>query len=89
MSRRTRRYLFSGKVQGVFFRAMTLKLQEGLDLSGYVKNLADGRVELIVEAEESIQDELLSRLKNHFQEMIESVESSDISNKEFSGFEIR
>ena len=42
------RFLVSGKVQGVFFRASTREQARRLDLSGSARNLADGRVEVIV-----------------------------------------
>jgi len=37
----------SGKVQGVFFRSSTQKKAQELQLTGWVKNTADGNVELI------------------------------------------
>ena len=39
------RYVISGRVQGVFFRASTQQLAEQHGVSGWVKNLPDGRVE--------------------------------------------
>lgn len=45
------RFLVSGKVQGVFFRASTREQARRLDLSGSARNLADGRVEVIVAGE--------------------------------------
>ena len=41
------RFLVSGKVQGVFFRASTRNEALRLGLSGYARNLADGRVEVV------------------------------------------
>jgi acylphosphatase len=44
-----RRYLVSGKVQGVFFRHSTRVQAERLGLRGFVRNLADGSVEVVAQ----------------------------------------
>jgi acylphosphatase len=41
------RFLVSGRVQGVAFRAHTRAEALGLGLSGHARNLADGRVEVL------------------------------------------
>lgn len=41
------RCIVSGRVQGVFFRASTKQQAQALGLTGYAKNLADGRVEVL------------------------------------------
>lgn len=41
-----RRYFVSGSVQGVGFRYFTQRAAEDLGISGYVRNLRDGRVEV-------------------------------------------
>lgn len=41
----------SGRVQGVFFRAFVEKEANSLGLNGIVRNLLDGRVEIIAEGE--------------------------------------
>ena len=40
--------IYEGKVQGVGFRASVLALAKGFEVTGWVKNLPDGRVELLV-----------------------------------------
>lgn len=42
-----RRFLVAGRVQGVFFRAATEARARELELDGWVRNLADGRVEVV------------------------------------------
>jgi len=41
------RFLVSGKVQGVFFRASTCEQARRLGLRGHARNLPDGRVEVV------------------------------------------
>lgn len=54
MTRRlVRRFVVSGKVQGVFFRASTRQQALQLGLAGYAKNLADGDVEVVAAGNES------------------------------------
>ena len=45
--RETRRYLVSGRVQGVGFRFFTQREADKLGVTGYVRNLPDGRVEVL------------------------------------------
>ena len=52
--------LISGRVQGVFFRYSARQRAEELGLTGYAKNLTDGRVEIVAEGEESGLKSLLA-----------------------------
>ena len=50
---KTRVHMFvNGRVQGVFFRQKTKHLAERLNVTGWVRNLPDGRVEAVFEGEE-------------------------------------
>jgi len=53
----------SGRVQGVFFRAQTQRAATGYNLTGWVRNLADGRVETLLEGEGKSVDKMLERCR--------------------------
>lgn len=63
---------FEGHVQGVGFRYQTVSVAKGFEVTGYVKNLSDGRVQLYAEGEESevtdFQKEVESELKDYIRE---------------------
>jgi acylphosphatase len=51
--------LVSGRVQGVFFRGATVDEASRLGLAGWVRNLPDGRVEVLAEGERGALDALV------------------------------
>ena len=48
-----RRSFVSGRVQGVFYRATCVRRAQELGITGFARNLPDGRVEVLMEGEES------------------------------------
>ena len=54
------RAIVEGIVQGVCFRAETRRQAESLGLTGWVRNLPDGRVELVAEGRRDAVDRLLA-----------------------------
>jgi len=52
-----------GYVQGVFFRAFASQRASELGLSGYVRNLPSGAVEVVAEGERKQLEKLISQLK--------------------------
>ena len=52
--------LISGRAQGVFFRKHTQERARALGLTGWVKNLEDGRVEIVAEGARAKVEQLLS-----------------------------
>lgn len=58
----TRRYLVSGRVQGVSFRAATRQRAREIGVDGHARNLADGRVEVVASASEAALAQLESFL---------------------------
>ena len=57
-----RRCFVSGRVQGVFYRASTRQRATELGLSGYARNLPDGRVEVLAVGEPRAVQALLDWL---------------------------
>ena len=65
---------FSGRVQGEGFRYQAAYYARNLGLTGWVRNLSDGRVEMEVQGRESLISQLILRLKNQPYIRIEGVE---------------
>jgi len=59
----TVRFLISGRVQGVFFRASTRNEADRLGIAGHARNLADGRVEVVAQGDENAIAELEAWLR--------------------------
>lgn len=84
------RVFCSGRVQGVGFRFTTEDLARDLDISGWVRNLRDGRVEVVAEAEEETLKDFLSKLKSYFSQYIQNISLQwQAASGEFKEFEIR
>lgn len=49
----------SGRVQGVFFRAETQRAADSFNLTGWVRNTKDGRVEALFEGEDANIDKMI------------------------------
>ena len=64
--------IFTGRVQGVGFRYTTQNFANTLRIKGWVKNLSDGRVEMMAEGTREQLDNLIYKLDKHFGEKIQS-----------------
>lgn len=61
---KARAHIFvSGWVQGVFFRDQTQKWANSLSVTGWVRNLKDGRVEVMAEGDKEKVEDLIGQLK--------------------------
>ena len=91
MSDRTRAHVFvSGRVQGVFFRATTRDTAREQGVDGWVKNLADGRVEAVFEgSEESVEAMVEFCHEGSPQAQVRDVEVEYGDPEGLDGFEIR
>ena len=87
---RIRRTLhFSGRVQGVFFRATTCEVASPFDVTGFVRNLPDGRVELVAEGMATELDRLQAAVMDAMRSNITEVSRTDgPATGEFAAFRI-
>ena len=90
MAKRLTAY-FSGTVQGVGFRYTTERLAGRFPVTGFVRNLSDGRVELVVEGEETMVKDFLavirqSQMAGYIQNMEAEWTGATL---EFKGFGVR
>ncbi|MEO6637877.1 MAG: acylphosphatase [Ginsengibacter sp.] len=82
--------VISGKVQGVFFRATARKIAERYNLTGWVKNLANGNVEAIVSGNKHDIEKFIEWCKQGPEKgEVQSVDISYIEQKIFKDFTVK
>lgn len=86
-----RRTCYRGRVQGVGFRLTTRNLAAGFVVSGFVRNLDDGRVEVVAEGERAELDRFQTAIAEEFGDQIHGVETQADPQVDvpFEGFTIR
>ena len=90
MAKKCWRVVFSGRVQGVGFRFTTKQAALALGIKGWVRNRADGKVELEIEAEEEKLTRLLEKLNDTFSGFILSYDLEEKTCQDkFESFVIR
>jgi acylphosphatase len=88
MPRRT--CYFSGRVQGVGFRYTVNHSATRYNVRGYVRNLSDGRVELVMEGAEGEMSSLVEDVTRQMAGFIRDVTcETSPETGEFSGFAVR
>src|ERR671936_740596 len=84
-----KRVYYSGRVQGVGFRYTTQGLARGFAVSGYVRNLPAGEVELVAEGEPGEVDRFLAAVAERMGHYIEEARVQDVPPGGYQGFRIR
>lgn len=88
-----REYRFSGRVQGVGFRATARDVASELGLVGSVRNLDDGSVEAVASGPPELLDQFVQRLRSAFGPNLRDVQSRPVPLPEHTddpdGFEVR
>ncbi len=81
---------YRGNVQGVGFRYTVRQIAASFAVAGYVRNLPDGRVQLVVEGEEAEIQRFLAGIRSHLGRHISDIQTTvRPATAAFGGFEIR
>ena len=72
-----------GRVQGVFYRDTMRRVAQSLGLTGWARNLSDGRVEAVVEGEDEKVEQLVSWC--HRGPPLAQVSKVDLSREPYTG----
>lgn len=81
---------YSGRVQGVGFRYTARGLAQRYDVYGYVENLPDGRVLLVVEGDPSKLDRLIHAIAAEMERFIRNTQTDVLpASGEFADFQVR
>lgn len=83
-----RRVIFHGRVQGVGFRYTTHRIARGFSVTGFVRNLADGTVEMIACGGPSEVQRFVDAVKAAFTSNIDSADEAPAAETAFARFEI-
>ncbi|MDD4202373.1 MAG: acylphosphatase [Candidatus Omnitrophica bacterium] len=81
---------YKGIVQGVGFRYTARNVAKSLKLDGWVKNMPDGSVEVMIEGEDKDITEFNQRLQDKMQGYIRNTQINEVpSSGTMKGFEIK
>ncbi len=81
---------FSGLVQGVGFRYTAIRLAMRAGLTGWAKNLYDGRVEIVAEGAEEALEQFMRELREYFNTYVRNTKIEwEEATGEFTEFGVR
>lgn len=82
--------IFTGRVQGVFFRATAQETARRCDVTGWVRNERDGSVRCVVEGEANELDRFVAAIELAKRATIDNTEITRLdATGEFDGFAVR
>jgi acylphosphatase len=70
--------IFKGRVQGVGFRYTTRRIADRYQLTGFVRNLPDGTVEMLAQGSSNDIDDCMRNIKEYFSDYIKDAKVNEI-----------
>jgi acylphosphatase len=90
MTRIARHVSVTGRVQGVFFRVWMQERANELEVTGWVRNCPDGRVDAHIEGEDGAVQQLIEGIRRGPPAArVEDVHLWDVELFDYDGFEVR
>ncbi len=89
MDQKAKHIIFSGQVQGVGFRFTAFNIAKRCELTGFVRNLPDGGVEMLAQGPIEAVDDCIRDIKEQFSGYIRETKTEEITpNPQYTEFEI-
>jgi len=86
---KTIRVYLTGSVQGVFFRKFLEEKANELGIRGFVRNLEDGRIEVLIEGKDEEVNTMFEVCKKGNQHTkITNIQIQELKNQGFEGFRV-
>ncbi|MCF7974888.1 MAG: acylphosphatase [Phycisphaerae bacterium] len=79
MNDKAKQLIFIGRVQGVGFRYTAYRIAGGYDITGFVRNLPDGTVEMLIQGPESDLRNCIEEIQEYFGRSIREIKAADIT----------
>jgi acylphosphatase len=78
MDQKAKHIIFAGRVQGVGFRFTAQRIANRYAISGYVRNLPDGTVEMLAQGPPPEVDACIADIENYFEGSIRDTRAEDV-----------
>ncbi len=89
MERIAKQIIFSGRVQGVGFRFTALRIANRHFLTGFVRNVPNGTVQMLAQGPSADIDDCITEIKETFGRYITDTEIIDVPiQPQYTGFKI-
>jgi len=89
MNQTAKHIIFSGRVQGVGFRYTSYNIARRYQLTGYVKNLPDGTVEMTAQGSDDKVSACIQGINEYFENYIKDTTIEEIPlNSQYADFKI-
>ncbi len=89
MAETAKHIIFKGRVQGIGFRFTALRVAGRYRLTGYVRNMPDGAVEMLAQGQAADIDDCISDIEESFADYVKETTINDVpADPKYTDFKI-